>query len=106
MGDLSLFEKRKEETFLVMPDNTNWNNRNQANNLLTPRNIASAIATAAATAASLHLMVNESVVNKKNCINDDDRQIKHKSKDIGEAIAKAAATLANLQLVPDNQRSY
>jgi len=88
-----------------MPDNTNWNNRNQSNNL-TPSNIASAIATAAATAASLHLMVNESVVNKKNCINDDDRKIKHKSKDIGEAIAKAAATLANLQLVPDNQRSY
>merc|ERR1712223_1634500 len=101
----SLFEKLKEETFLVMPDNTNWNNRNQSNNL-TPSNIASAIATAAATAASLHLMVNESVVNKKNCINHDgDRQIKHKSKDIGEAIAKAAATLANLQLVPDNQRS-
>merc|ERR1712141_524690 len=99
MGTSSLFEKLKEETFLVMPDNTNWNNRNQASNL-TPSNIASAIATAAATAASLHLMGNESVVNKKNCI--DDRKIKHKSKDIGEA----AATLANLQLVPDNQRSY
>merc|ERR1712083_1206090 len=102
---LSVFEKLKEETFLVMPDNTNWNNKNQANNF-TPSHIASAIATAVATAASLHLMVNESVVNKKNCINDDDRKIKHKSKDIGEAIAKAAATLANLQLVPDNQRSY
>ena len=46
------------------------NNRNQANNL-TPGNIASAIATAAATAASIHLMVNISVVNKKNCINYD-----------------------------------
>ena len=63
-----------------MPDNTNWNNRNQANNL-TPSNIASAIATAAATAASIHLMVNESVVNnKENCINCDEKmQILHKS---------------------------
>merc|ERR1712024_233059 len=102
MGIISLFEKLKEETFLVMPDNTNWNNNNQASNL-TPSNIASAIATTAATAASLHLMVNESVVNKKNCINYNDRQIKHKSKDIGEAIAKAAATLANLHLVPNTE---
>ena len=46
------------------------NRKNQANNL-TPGNIASAIATAAATAASIHLMVNISVVNKKNCINYD-----------------------------------
>merc|ERR1712001_248803 len=105
MGTPVYLRSSRKKHFFSNARNTNWNNRNQANNL-TPSNIASAIATAAAIAASLHLMVNESVVNKKNCITDDDRKIKPKSKDIGEAIAKAAATLANLQLVPDNQRSY